>query len=76
MTKFTDSDLAFIYPLIEAYNELWNEKGNYAGMMCGHFCLISVSISSKEINFGQKKTLRKGRISLQIGIGSLEQWGD
>lgn len=26
MTKFTDSDSAFIYPLIEAYHELWNEK--------------------------------------------------
>src|SRR3990167_211818 len=26
MAKFTDSDLAFIYPLVEAYHELWNEK--------------------------------------------------
>lgn len=26
MTKFSGSDLAFIYPFIEAYHELWNEK--------------------------------------------------
>lgn len=26
LMKFADSDLAFIYPLIEAYHELWNEK--------------------------------------------------
>ena len=26
LMKFTDSDLAFLYPLIEAYHELWSEK--------------------------------------------------
>jgi len=26
LLKFSNSDLAFIYPLIEAYHELWNEK--------------------------------------------------
>ncbi|MFA4827919.1 MAG: hypothetical protein WC855_02020 [Thermodesulfovibrionales bacterium] len=26
LMKFADSDLAFIYPLIEAYHELWNDK--------------------------------------------------
>jgi len=26
LMKFSDSDFAFIYPLIEAYHELWNEK--------------------------------------------------
>lgn len=26
LVKFIDTDLAFIYPLIEAYHELWNEK--------------------------------------------------
>lgn len=26
LTKFADSDLAYIHPIIEAYRELWNEK--------------------------------------------------